>query len=567
MFSSLPQTPHELLTWSWDDISPYVKDLEQRELTAETVTNWLEDWSRLHQVMRETYARHYVATTQDTTDTKAEQAYHAFLEDTLPQCETAEQHLKQKLLASGLEPDEFVIPLRNMRAEADLFREENLPLLTEERKIISEFNRVLGAQTVEWEGEEHTLLQMDNLQTASDRALREHAWHTVSQRQLADRDLINALWVRFMNLRRELAHNANYNSYRDFRWVQKLRFDYTPEDCAAFHRAIEEVVVPAAQHIYARRQARLGVDSLRPWDLAVDPTGKPPLKPYDTVAELEEKGSAIFHQVDPQLGRYYDTMRHEGLLDLANRKGKAPGAYSIGFMVAQRPFIFMNAVGHYREVRTLIHEAGHAFHAFERFALPYAHQQSSPMEFNEVASMAMELLAAPYWQNDRGGFYTPQDYARARIQHLEKIMLFWPYMAVVDAFQHWVYENHERATDPEQCDATWAELWDRFMIGIDYSGLEADKRNGWHRKRHIHRTPFYYVEYGLAQLGAVQVWYNALTDQAGAVEAYRRALALGGTATLPELYAAAGARFAFDADTLRGAVELIENTIDELEAG
>jgi oligoendopeptidase F len=565
MFSTLPHTTLEFANWPWDRIAPYFDNLKQRDLGSDTIEQWLADWTRLSELLDETYARHYVATSQDTTDEAAEKLYHAFLENIVPHAEAADQTLKQKLLASGLEPDKFAIPLRNMRTEAALFREANLPLLVEERKTVSEFNRVQGTQTVEWDGEERTLFQMEKLQIELDRDLRERAWRAVSQRQLADRDHVNELWVRFMNLRRAIAQNAGYGSYRDYKWQERLRFDYTPESCATFHRAIEEVVVPAASRIYERRRARLGVDALRPWDLAVDPLGKPPLKPYEAVEELEEKGSTIFHRVDPQLGTYYDTMRDEGLLDLENRMGKGPGAYSIGFAVIKRLFIFMNAVGNYTEVRTLLHEAGHAFHGFERFKLPYSQQRRSPMEFNEVASMAMELLAAPYWLADEGGFYSVEDYVRARVQHLEKIVLFWPYMAVVDAFQHWVYENHDAATDPENCDEQWAKLWDRFRPGVDFSGLEADKRNGWHRKQHIHRTPFYYIEYGLAQLGAVLVWRNALNDQAGAVADYRRALALGGTVALPELYATAGAKFAFDADTLREAVDLIERTIDELE--
>jgi len=564
MFSTLPDTPQDFMQWTWTDIEPYFQDLAARPLTASNVTAWLADWSRLNELIDETYARLYVATTQDTTDEAAEQRYHAFLEHIYPHAQTADQELKQRLLASGLKPNGFAIPLRNMRTEADLFRQENLPLLTQERKVTSELNRILGTQTVEWQGEERTLLQMEKVYTDPGRDVRERAWRMVSQRQLSDRDAVNELWGRYMDLRRQIAHNAGFDNYRDYRWRQLLRFDYTPDDCRTFHQAIEDVVVPAAARIYERRRAQLGVDTLPPWDLDVDPTGQPALHPYDTVAELEQKGSAIFRHVDPQLGDYYDTMRREGLLDLENRKGKGPGAYSTGFEVTKRPFIFMNAVGHNTEVRTLLHESGHAFHAFEAFKLPLYHQRFTPMEFNEVASMAMELLAAPYLQASDGGFYAPDDYRRARIQHLEKIVRFWPYMAVVDAFQHWVYENHEAASNPENCDARWADLWDRFMIGIDYGGLEPDKRNGWHRKRHIHRTPFYYIEYGLAQLGAVLVWRNALHDQPQAVADYRRALALGGTVTLPVLYETAGVRFAFDAATLGEAIDLIENTLDAL---
>jgi oligoendopeptidase F len=272
----------------------------------------------------------------------------------------------------------------------------------------------------------------------------------------------------------------------------------------------------------------------------------------------------MFQQVDPQLGEYFAIMRQEDLLDLENRKGKAPGAYCATFQAAERPFIFVNAVGLHDDVQTLLHEGGHAFHAFESGHLSF-HQLELPLEFAEVASMAMELLAAPYLTTDQGGFYAPEEASRARVELLESQLRFWPYMAVVDAFQHWVYENHQAARDPDNCDARWAELWSRFMPDVDWSGLEPEMVTGWQRKEHIFEEPLYYVEYGLAQSGAIQIWRNALNDQAGAVAAYRRALSLGGSVPLPELYAAAGARFAFDAATLGQAVNLIEETIAALE--
>jgi oligoendopeptidase F len=274
----------------------------------------------------------------------------------------------------------------------------------------------------------------------------------------------------------------------------------------------------------------------------------------------------MFSSVDPQLGRYFLQMETESLLDLENRKGKAPGGFCIDFPLARKPFIFMNAVGLHDDVQTMLHEGGHAFHTFEIAGLPYHPQLEIPMEFAEVASMAMELLAAPYLTRDQGGFYSPEEAARARIEHLENSLLFWPYMAVVDAFQHWVYTQPQLARDPAECDACWSALWDRFMQGIDYSGLDEHKVTGWQRKVHIFQDPFYYIEYGLAQLGAVQVWRNARKDQAGAVAAYRRALSLGGTASLPELFRTAGAHFAFDADTLAEAVQLMVGTIEELES-
>ena len=368
-----------------------------------------------------------------------------------------------------------------------------------------------------------------------------------------------------MRTRRQIAANAGRANYRDYRWQQLLRFDYSPQDCYRFHRAIEEVVVPAARRIYERKRRLLRVESLRPWDVFADRLGRPPIQPFQEIAELEANVAAIFHKVDPHLGEHFETLRRENLLDLGNRKNKAPGGYCTDFPMVRRPFIFMNAVGLHDDVQTLLHEGGHAFHVFESAHLPYIQQLNIPMEFAEVASMAMELLASPYLANGQGGFYSPQDAARALAEHLEENLLFWPYMAVVDAFQHWVYENHTAATDPANCDARWNELWQRFMPGVDWCGLEEMAVTGWQRKQHILQSPFYYIEYALAQLGAIQIWRNALNHQARAVADYRKALSLGGIVTLPQLYATAGAKFTLDTDTLETSVNLMEKTIYSLE--
>jgi len=566
MFASLPKTADELLRWTWPQIEPYYRDLASRTLTTENVTQWLADWSRLSECVSEMQVRLYVATTINTADAEAERRYTAYLDEIYPAAQAAEQKLKQHLLTSGLEPKGFEVPLRNMRAEAALFRDANLPLLAEQQKLIIEYDKIIGAQTVMWEGKEVTLPQLHPVYQNPDRALRERAWRLAAECRLADWEAINDLWGKFLRLRRQLAVNADFGGdFRAYRWRQLLRFDYTPADCARFHQAIEEVVVPAASRIYERRRQRLGVETLRPWDLDVDPLGRPPLRPFSDDSELQAKTSAIFHRVDPQLGAHFDTMMREGLLDLGNRKNKAPGGYCEFFAAARRPFIFMNAVGLHDDVGTLLHEGGHAFHVFETNHLPYIHQLNVGIEFAEVASMGMELLAAPYLSTQHGGFYSETDAARARVEHLEGAILFWPYMAVVDAFQHWVYENPYAALDPAQCNARWAALWNRFMRGVNWTGLEQEMMTGWHRKQHIHQVPFYYVEYGLAQLGAVQVWHNAQKDQARAVADYRRALALGCTAPLPQLYATAGAKFTFDADILREAVTLMEETIAGLD--
>lgn len=565
MFDNLPNDANVALEWSFDRFQPYLDVLLERDLTADTVDGWMTDWSAIGKLMSEVAIRLQVATTQYTEDEAIEARFNAFMENVYPQAMTYTDKLNRKLLDSGLQPANFEVPLRNMRAEAELFREENLALETQKSKLDLEFDKLIGAQTVEWNGEERTLRQMLPVLLEQNRDLREKAWRLMADRQLQDRSALNDLWARYMDIRGKIADNADMADYRAYQWKAMHRFDYSPKDAETFQNAIEEVVVPAARRIYEKKRARLGVDSLRPWDTAVDPDGKPPLKPYNSTQELMDGMTRMFSEVDPALGAYFQTMRDEDLLDLENRKGKAPGGYCTDLPLAKRPFIFMNSVGLHDDVQTLLHEGGHAFHAFEALKLPYTQQQEPPMEFAEVASMSMELLGAPYLTKDKGGFYNESDAARARLEHLESNINFWPYMAVVDAFQHWVYTNHKAATDAANCDAKWGELWDRFMGGIDYSGFDDVKVTGWHRKLHIFQIPFYYIEYGLAQLGAVQVWGNSLTDQAGAIQSYLNALALGGTATLPALFQTAGAKFAFDADTLKQAVDLMEGTIESLD--
>jgi oligoendopeptidase F len=557
---------HTFMSLPWEEISPYYQDLLEKNLSEENLSVWMETWSRLRELVDETYARLQLANALDTSDQEAEDRYHSFLAGVYTRVQTEDQRLKQKLLQSGLIPDGMDVPLKRMRAEADLFRAENLPLLTEERKLGSAYNKILGAQTVEWAGEELTLAQLWSRMQTPARDTRKTLWRLLAQRQLEDREAINELWEKLMALRADLAENAGKPDYRAYRWQQLLRLDYTPADSKRFVDAVEEVVVPAATRTYERYQDRMGLDDLRPWDLLYNQVtmNLPAQKAYDTVEEFISRVEHIFGKIHPRLGRYFSTMRDQELLDLENRKGKAPGAFCTSFAVEKVPFIFMNAVGLDTDVRTLFHESGHAFHVFERTQLPYHHQWRAGLEFAEVASTAMELFAAPYVENSRGGFFEEEDAQRFRRQHLEGKLLFWPYMAVVVAFQHWVYEHHDRASDPAQCDRVWGEYMERFMPSIQWDGFETVKETGWQRKLHIHRYPFYYIEYGLSQLGAVQIWANALEDQKKALEDYLAALAMGGTATLPELYQAAGATFAFDAETLKPAVDLMEETLTEL---
>jgi oligoendopeptidase F len=568
-FSSLPTDVKSILSMTWLDYDPYFSDLESRLPDSSSVDAWLDDWSALASCVDEHFTRLQVMTSQHTADAELQKQFDIFLDVVQPAVKTADQKLKQKLLASGLHPRGFEIAQRMMQTEAEIFCEENLPLLAEEQKLANEYDKIMGATTVIWEGEEKTFWQMSVISSYdSDRVVRERTWRMLEDRMYQNRAAINELWGKFMRLRLKIASNAGFPDYRSYKWKQKLRFDYTPDDCKSFHAAIEEVVVPAARRVHARRVQRLGLDTTRPWDRMVDQFGRPALRPAETVAELNARTLKVFEQVDPKFREYYQAMMDADLLDLESRKNKASGAYSVGYNVANLPFIFMSHTNSISDVETILHEGGHAFHTFESAPLRF-HQKAetySPAEFAEVASMGMELLASPYMTRERGGYFTEEESARARISHLEGILLFLPYMALVDAFQHWIYENPSQASDGLNCEEKWGELWDRFMQGVDYSGFEKEKKVYWHRQGHIHTTPFYYVEYGLAQLGAVQVFGNARRNQKKAVADYRRALSLGSTVPLPKLFAAAGAKFAFDTATLKQALDLLEEVIQEQES-
>ena len=564
-FKTLPTDYQDTLKLDKAFYQPYVDDLLARELTAESLDQWMLDWTSLADVAEEQYSRLAVMNTQDTTDEEIEALYTKFLEEVLPYFSSVEQQLKEKLLETGLNPKNFDVQMRAMRQQAAIFREENLPLLSEERKLDMEYDKVAGSQVVEWDGEEITISRLLPVLFEQDRNRREQSWKLYMGEWLKNREQYNETWGKYMDLRLQIAENADFDNFRDYAYVRLGRFDYGEEECKAFNKAIEEVVVPACERLYNRQREKLGQDTLRPWDLEVDPLNRPTLKPFKDVDELISTCSTIFKGMDSELFAYYNRMDTEGLLDLDNRKGKAPGGYCASFPLTGVPFIFMNAVGLHDDVQTLLHESGHAFHDFESGKLPYSQQRQYGFEVAEIASMAMELLTAESLTKDKGGFYTTAQAAQARIQHLESALRFWPYMSVVDGFQHWVYENPEAAKVPANCDAAWGDLWDRYMVGIDYSGFEDIKVTGWHRKLHIHQVPFYYVDYGLAQLAAVQIWGNSLEDHAKALKQYRSFLSLGGTRTVPELFEASGAKFQFDTATLGKAVELMENTILELE--
>jgi oligoendopeptidase F len=571
---SLPVSVDAIDPQKWATFEPYFAALLSRDLTAENSRQWLMDWSGLLCLLWESISLTFISKSLDTANQAYEQAFLTVVEEIIPQAESANQALKEKLLTLDHSQPAFAdmqLVLRQMQTESALFRVENSELQTAVAKLDNEYEKITGSMLASWDGEEKNLTQLAALLKNPDRAIRERAFAMMSGLWLQHRETLNDIYSQMVKLRHQIAINAGLADYRAYAFLSYGRFEYTPEDCLAFHDAIEAIAVPATRRILAKRRERLNGDAIRPWDwipeksLLIEADQLPPLAPFQGQDALIQGSLNIFHQLDPQLGRYLANMAEEQLLDLDTRPGKALGGYCSTLHLRRRPFIFMNSTGNHDDVQTMLHEAGHAFHVYEAAHLPLIWQTEAPMEFCEVASMSMELLAAPNLVQDKGGFYTASQAAKAQIEHLENIITFLPYMAVVDAFQHWVYTHPEQAQNPENCDQTWDTLWQRFIPDLDWTGYENSRQTGWHRKLHIFGNPFYYIEYGIAQVGALQIWRNSQQNHADALRTYRQALSLGGTQTLPQLFHAADVQFRFDTPLLKELVDLVEYTIHQLE--
>ncbi len=547
----------------WGAVKPYFDDLAARPLTSRSdLERWLEDCSELQSALDEERNIREVAMTCATDDVVKEKAYIDFLEVVVPPSRIEWDRLDRKLLAcpphAELDPRRFGVLMRRVRNRVEIFRDENVPLQTEDEKLRQQYQKMCGAMTVEIDGREQTLEQAGRYLDLSDRARRQEAWEKVSARRLRDRDALDTIFDEMVRLRHQIAVNAGCRDYRDYAFRDMERFDYSPADCERFHATVERVGVPAARELHRRRAAALGVDKLRPWDLSVDVRNRPPLRPFEQTDSLVAGCQRIFQRISPELAKQFEHMNRAGLLDLDSRKGKAPGGYMTTYEVRRVPFIFMNAVGQHRDVETLLHEGGHAFHAFATRGEPLAAYRHSPIEFAEVASMGMEMLAIDRLDE----FYQGKDFDRARREQLEGIVIFFPWMATVDAFQHWIY-THPAHTREER-KAAWLAIRARFGGLEDFSGYEDARAWHWHRQLHPFTHPFYYVEYGIAQLGALMVWRNSLRDYAKSVNDYRAALALGGSRPLPELFSTAGARFDFSAETFSPLIAAIEDALKQI---
>lgn len=531
--------------------------------SAKELEEWLMDRSELEAAADETGSVLYIRMTCQTDDQERAEAYKAFIKEVVPAIKPVTDKLDRKYLAERarfpLDEQRYDVHDRALRADVELFRKENVPLETQVSLLGQEYQTVCGAMTVEFDGEERTLPQMRKFLQVTDRNLRERAFRAVAERRLRERNKLEQIFDQMLGLRVDIAANAGYEDYQRFKFREYHRFDYEPKDCAAFRDAVEELVVPLADAIYERRHTLMGVEALRPWDTAVDPLGRDPLKPFETTDELKRGVGEVFRQTDPILGEQFSKMVEQGLLDLSSRKGKAPGGYQSTLSEARVPFIFMNAVGVDDDLRTLLHEGGHAFHAFAAQDEPLLGYRHAPMEFCEVASMGMELLAG----DNLSVFYDEEALNRSRRQHLEGIVTLLPWVATIDGFQDWIY-THPGATRDERRSA-WLAVRNRFRGHVvDWSGLDEEHAYLWHRQLHIFEVPFYYIEYGIAQLGALQLWVRAHKVGTQALADYRKALALGGSQPLPGLFEAAGLRFDFGPATIEPLVNAVAKALEKL---
>jgi oligoendopeptidase F len=547
---------------TWADIAPWYEELSSRPLDVDTIRAWLDDFSSLDEAVDEQFALAMIRYTADTRDADREAVYKAWAMEILPPLHEVRVNLARRILDFARVLPDLALFIRELRTDVEIFRAENLPRMAALEEMEANYDKITGGLTVDWNGEPKTVPELQPFMLDRDRSVRERAFRLGANAYHEKKDEISSLFHEMVKLRHALAREAGFDNYLEYAFAAKYRFDYTAEDCRRFHQSVLDGILPAVQRLREERRRALGVDTLRPWDLQVQPGRATRLVPFTTTEQFLAGTTRIFDKVDAELAAFFRRMVDRKLLDLESRQGKAPGGYCTRLPKRGEPFIFMNAVGVHDDVNTLTHESGHAFHAFLTQHIEYMWCRPTGHEAAELASMSMELLAAPHLALPTG-FYSPADAADAQIEHLEDILVGLPHIACVDAFQHWIYTDGIDAS-PADRDAKWLELRARFEPEVDYSGLEPQRLTRWYRQSHIHTAPFYYIEYGLAQLAALQVWRRSRRDTAEALAGYKEALSLGGMSTLPEIYATAGASLVFDAKTMSELAAEVEGRIAEL---
>ncbi len=551
--------PKEFTVTDWEGLEPYFKLLVEREITDKAILEqWLLDLSEIEAVVNEDACWRQIKMTCDNENPALEEAFNFFCMEIQPKVQPYSDALNRKLLASPflkeLDAETYHTYIRSTQKNVELFREENIPIQAEIAVLQQQFGQITGAMMVTVNGEDYTLQQAAKFLENEDRNLREEVYFKIQQRRLEDKEKLDELYDKLIVLRNNEATNAGFDNYRDYRFKELGRFDYTKEDCFQFHDAVKQHVMPLVNEIYKKKKEKLGLDALRPWDLDAEPAGTTPLRPFKTGEELLNKSVECFTKLRPFFGECLQRMKEMQHLDLESRKGKSPGGYNCPLAESGAPFIFMNAAGQMHDVTTMVHEGGHAVHSFLAHPLQLNGFKEYPMEIAEVASMAMELFSMDYWETF---FDNVDDLARAKEHQLERVITIFPWIAIIDKFQHWVYENpthsHEERT------TAWVTIVAEFTDAvIEYSGLEEFRNNAWQRQLHLFEVPFYYIEYGIAQLGAIGMWMQYKQNAEKALDKYSYALSLGGTKTLPGLYKAAGLEFDFSPEKIKVLMDFVK---------
>ncbi len=549
----------------WASLQPYFIELAERPVqSVSELEQWMRDVSEMEAVVSEDANWRQIKMTCDTENKKLEENFVFFMMQIQPRVQQYADKLNRKLIENpfvkDLDSNKYFTYLRNVKKNIDLFREENVPLQAELNVLAQQFGVVSGKMTVEIKGKEYTLQQANKFLEDHDRKVREEAYRKICDRRLQDKEALDDLFTQLIAKRHQVALNAGFKNYRDYKFAEMGRFDYTKEDCFQFHEAVKEHIMPLANDIYEKKRQKLGLESLRPWDTEAEPEGLEPLSPFNDSEELLEKSIEAFSRLKPFFGECLRKMKSMGHLDLESRKGKAPGGYNCPLAESGAPFIFMNAAGQMHDVTTMVHEGGHAIHSFLAHDLELTPFKEYPMEIAEVASMAMELFSMDEW--DRF-FSDKDDLKRAKEHQFERVITIFPWIATIDKFQHWIYENPSHTL--AQRTAIWMDILAEFTTpSLDFSGLDEYRRYAWQKQLHLYEVPFYYIEYGIAQLGAIGLWKQFKKNKEQAIENYIHALKLGGTRTLPELYNAAGLKFDLSPGHINKLIQFVKVEMEQL---
>lgn len=550
---------------NWEHLEPYFKNLLERVISSKTdLEQWMKNASELEAVVSEDACWRQIRMTCDTENIELKDAFTFFVMQIQPNIQPYADQINRKLIecpfTTELDNNKYFTYLRSVKKSIELFRENNIPLQAELSVLAQQYGVISGKMTVQVKEQEYTLQQASKFLENHDRLLREEVYKKIMERRLEDKETLNILYSQLIEKRHQVALNAGFENYRDYKFAEMGRFDYSKEDCYQFHEAVKQHVLPLVDLIYENKRKKLGLESLCPWDTEAEPEGVSPLNPFNNSEELIEKSVNCFANLRPFFGDCLRKMKAIGHLDLESRKGKAPGGYNCPLAESGAPFIFMNAAGQMHDVTTMVHEGGHAVHSFLAHNLELSSFKEYPMEIAEVASMSMELFTMDYW----GTFFKNEgDLQRAKEHQLERVITIFPWIAIIDKFQHWIYQNPQHTV--EERGHKWMEILNEFASrAIDWGGLDSYRFYSWQRQLHLFEVPFYYIEYGIAQLGALGMWKQFKENKETALDNYINALSLGGTKTLPELYQAAGLKFDLSDQYIKHLMEFAQQELKNI---